>query len=141
MGILSKEALLKANILPKLQLGIKTEKGIKTTGKHHVKLIEEKLINGKEFGSGTPIPMMRYIFEENGEKYKYDARLKDKDSGELHYLVQSMATVSEGDEIVIEMVKKGMKNVVIVQKIGDIMEAELPEDDDVQAYEEETVNI
>lgn len=127
MGKLSKEVMLKANILPKLRLGTKTENGVKSTGKHHVTLVEEKLVEGKNF-QGQVIPMMRYIFEENGEKKKYDAPLKSKDTGEPHYFVQSMSEVSEGEEVIIEMVKKGMKNVILVKKLGEASEVETDED-------------
>lgn len=139
MGIVSKQAMKQANLLPKLQLGTQIigndgkPKGVQVTGKHHVKLIEEKAINGKEFETGTPIPMMRYIFEENGEQKQYDARMKDKKTGELHYFVQRMAEINEGDELILEMVKRGMKNVILVTKVGESTEIdaddeELPDD-------------
>jgi len=118
---------MKANILPKLRLGIKTDNGVKSTGKHHVTLLEEKLVEGKNF-KGEVIPMMRYIFEENGEKKKYDAPLKNKDTGEPHYFVQSMSEVNEGEEIVLEMIKKGMKNVINVRRLGEASEVETDED-------------
>lgn len=139
MGLLSKQAMEKANILPRLQLGIKTEKGVKSTGKHHVTLIKEELVNGKEFGSDIPIPKMRYIFEENGEQKQYDARLQNKDTKELHYFVQSMASINEGDEIIIEMVKRGPKNVIIVQKVGE--KTEIVSDEEEQSEDERTVHI
>jgi hypothetical protein len=135
MGKLSKQAMTQANILPKLQLGQQklsetTKKtSVVSTGKHYVRLIEEKVINGKEFGTDEVIPKMRYIFEENGEKKSYDARMKDKQTGELHYFVQSMSNVEEGEEIIIEMIKKGMKNVINVQKLGTAAQVEIQDED------------
>lgn len=135
MGNLSREIMTKANILPKLRLGTKTDKGVKSTGKHHVTLIEEKLINGKNF-EGKVLPMVRYIFEENGEKKKYDAPLNNKENTEPHYFVQSMSEINEGDEIILEMKKKGVKNFISVQKLGEVSEVEADE-----VEEEESIDI
>lgn len=125
----------KANILPKLRLGMKTDKGVKSTGKHHVTLIEEKPIEGKNF-QGQIIPMVRFIFEEAGEKKKYDAPMKNKEGTEPHYFVQSMSDVTEGDEIILEMVKSGMKNVINVQKLGQSTVVDTDEEEDITVDEE-----
>lgn len=109
----SKELLVQAKIIPRLRLGNKTDHGVVSTGPHTVKMIEDKLMNGKDPQTGDIRPIVRYIFEENGEPRRYDVPVKDK-AGELHYLVQRLAEVEEGQEIVLEMKKRGVKNYVDV---------------------------
>lgn len=125
----SLEILKKANIIPKLRLAIKEEgKAPLPTGPHRVILIEDKAINGKD-QNGNVIPMVRYIFEENGEKKRYDVSMKTVD-GEIHYLVQRFAEVKEGQELILEMKKRGPKNYVSVSIVGDAHEVEVPGDDE-----------
>lgn len=141
MGEITKEILKKANILPRLKLGIKTEKGVKTTGKHYVTLVEEKPIRGKTF-NGEVVEKVRFIFDEDGEKKRYDVPMKSPETGDPHYFIQSMADVKEGDQIVLEMVKKGPKNVINVQKLGELSEVDASDDHDDDIQEDlETINI
>jgi len=131
------EILKKANIIPKLRLAIKEEgKAPQPTGAHRVSLIEDKLINGKD-EKGNVIPMVRYIFEENGERKRYDVPLKNKE-GEVHYLVQRFAEVNEGQELILEMKKRGAKNYVSVSVVGHSSEAEISDEDDIQVEEDQT---
>ena len=59
---------MKSGLLPKLQLGIKTAKGVKSTGKHTVKVIEDKIVRKPPHEEGDDGYYVRYIFEENGER-------------------------------------------------------------------------
>ena len=57
----SKEILLKSGLLPKLQLGIKTGGGVKSTGKHRVKVIEDKIVRKPPREEGDDGFCVRYI--------------------------------------------------------------------------------
>lgn len=132
----SKELLVQAKIIPRLRLGEKTDHGVKGTGPHTVKIVEDKLQQGKDPQTGEIRPIVRYTFEENGELKRYDVPVKDK-AGELHYLIQRLSDVEEGQEIVLEMKKRGVKNYVDVTTtdgtpIGDAEETlPAPEEEDV----------
>lgn len=131
------EILKKANIIPKLRLAIKEEgKAPKPTGPHRVTLVEDKLINGKN-NDGVVVPMVRYIFDEDGEHKRYDVPLKTAD-GEVHYLVQRFAELQEGQELILEMKKRGPKNYVSVSVVGHSGEAEVGDNDDDIRIEEES---
>src|ERR1043165_4906150 len=105
----SREILLKAGLYPKLRLGIKGPRGVTATGPHKVVLVEDKIIQ-KLDPEGKPTHYVRYIFEEKGERKQYDARLKAKDGNDPHYLVQAFADIEEGEEVILEMKKAGVKN-------------------------------
>lgn len=118
MGKVSKELLKQAGIHPKLRLGIKQEKGgVQSTGAHRVKLIGEKIVKGIDRETGQAIDFVKYVFEEDGELKEYRTRLKHKETGELQYLVQNMANVDEGQEVILEMKKMGAKNYIEVRNI------------------------
>lgn len=126
----SKQLLVQANIIPKLRLAVKEEgKAPTLTGPHRVKIISDKTQMGKD-NEGKLIPIVRYIFEENGEQKRYDVPVKNKE-GELHYLVQRLAEVEEGQEIVLEMKKRGMKNYVSVTVVGHTSDVEVGDNDDI----------
>lgn len=133
----SKELLIKANIIPKLRLAIKEDgKPPIPTGPHKVKIISDSIVNAKDH-EGKVAPVVRFIFEENGEKKKYDVPVKNKE-GELHYLVQRLAEIDEGQEIILEMKKKGIKNYVSVSVVGHASDIEVDEE---EHYQEDVINI
>ena len=135
----SKALLKKAGILPKLRLGKKTDKGVESTGPHRVKMLEDKIKKGVNH-EGKEIDVVEYIVEENGEKKRYQTDLKNK-SGELHYLVQRLAEIPEGNEVILEMKKRGVKNYVDVIPVGDVYSHEIDEDTkDDEEYPEELVD-
>lgn len=122
-------ALMKqAGLLPKLRLGNKTDKGVISTGPHKVIILEDKIIKGADPQTGKEIELVRYIIEENGEKKFYDTKLKDK-NGQLSYLVQRFSEIGEGDEVILEMKKRGIKNYVSVTSLKD--------NDDIEVDQEE----
>lgn len=133
----SQELLVKANILPRLRLAIKEEgKAPKPTGPHRVTILEDKIQNAKNH-KGEVVPVVRYTFEENGEKKRYDVPVKNE-AGELHYLVQRLAEFKEGDEIILEMKKKGPKNYVNVTPVDAGTDIEVGEEEDhIEVGEEE----
>src|SRR3954447_24692494 len=124
----SREILLKAGLFPKLRLGIKGSKGVTATGPHKVKIIEDKIIQ-KLDPDGKPTHYVRYIFEEDGQKKQYDARMRSKDGNDPHYLVQALADIEEGEEIMLEMKKAGIKNYIEVTRLS-TGEKHTVEDDD-----------
>ncbi len=131
------QALMKqAGILPKLKLGIKEEgKAPVPTGPHKVKILEDKIKKGKD-AQGNIIDVVHYVVEEEGVKKFYEVPVKDK-IGNLHYLVQRLSEIPEGQEIILEMKKKGIKNYISVAIIGDQLDIE---DDEVHDGDEITEN-
>jgi hypothetical protein len=129
---ISREALLKSGLLPRLQLGIKTAKGVKSTGKHTVKVIEDKIIKKSIREEGDDGFYMRYIFEENGEQKQYDTRLREKGGTDPSYFVQAMAAVEPGEIITLEMKKAGIKNYVEIVRpsLGEVDRADMDNDEE-----------
>ena len=129
-------ALLKeANIQPKLRLGNKTKHGIISTGAHRVKMIADKILPGKDI-SGKDVEYVRYLVEENGQTKTYQTKKLNKE-GELSYLVQRLAEIKEGEEVILEMKKQGIKNYVEVTPVVGGESVEMEDDEDVP----EDINI
>jgi len=96
-------------------LNIAKEKGMvkekefikfKGTGKHTLKFISDKAINGTNFSTGQPEQKMRYIFEENGIEKHYETAIFKKDTEtdekKLGNFVQNMATFEYEDILKLE---------------------------------------
>ncbi len=133
----SKEILKQAGIIPDLSLAVKKDGGgVESTGPHTVKTIEDKLVKGDDYDTGKEILYVRYIFEEAGEKRKYDVPLKDK-YGEVHYLVQKLADVPEGEEIILECKKNRMKNYIDVKRLGKPENINITSEDHIPLIEKE----
>lgn len=114
----SKELLKKANIVPRLKLATKKAGGgVQGTGPHRVKLVEDKIVKGKDF-EGNVIDKMRFLVDENGETKMYECPIKDKETGQLHYLVQRMSEFAEGDEVIMEYKRAGMKGHIEVLSVS-----------------------
>lgn len=125
----SKQIILDAGIIPKLKLGIKTGRGVVSTGPHRVRFITDKETTGTDGDTGKPIAVVAYLVEENGEKKSYRVPKLDKRTGEIHYLVQRLAEVEEGGEVIMEMKRRGIKNYVEVIPVADAVKAEMSDDD------------
>lgn len=124
-----RDLIKEKGIVPKLRLGTKTDKGVVSLGPKRVTLVAVKFVNDKDPRNGKDTEYVRYLFDENGEHRKYQTR-KFNDAGEVSYLVQNLAEVNEGDEVILEMKKRGIKNYVSVTPvIGS--EAEVGDDEDV----------
>ncbi len=132
----SKEIIKQAGIIPDLQLAIKKDGGgVESTGPHTVKTIEDKLIKGEDYDTGKEMLYVRYIFDEAGEKRKYDVPLKDK-YGDVHYLVQKLAEIPEGEEIILECKKNRMKNYIDIKRLGKPQTVNVTSDDHIPIIEE-----
>jgi len=114
----------------KLATQIKDEagnkKGVKGTGKHTVKFISDKAIEGETYQTKEKRPEVQYIFEEDGQNKKYNVPVHNK-NGELHYFVQRMADIQRGEIITLEYQKipNSFKGYIEVKRIGDnVQEAE-----------------
>jgi hypothetical protein len=127
----SKEIVIKAGLLPKLQLGLKTEKGVKSTGKHTVRIVEDKIIRKPPREEGDDGYYVRYIFEENGEKKQYDTRMRQRGGADPSYFVQAMADVQPGEEMTLEMKKSGVKNYVEIIRLsgGEVEHADVEDEE------------
>lgn len=134
----SKKLMVAAKLIPKLRLGVKTEKGVIPTGPHRVKMIEDKITMGKDV-SGKQIEIVQYIVEENGETKLYSVPVKNKE-GQLHYLVQHLSEVSPNQEVILEMKKAGIKNYVSVIPVDNSKSVEV-DDQDVDYGDEESVTL
>jgi hypothetical protein len=138
---ISREILTKSGLLPKLQLGIKTGKGVKSTGKHTVKVIEDKIVRKTIREEGDDGYYVRYTVEENGEQKQYDTRMKEKGGVDPSYFVQAMAAVEPGEVITLEMKKIGVKNYIEIVRpsLGEVDRADM--EDDEEEGDEGTINI
>jgi len=127
----SRDIIIKAGLLPKLQLGIKTGKGVKSTGIHTVKVIEDKIVRKPPREEGDDGYYVRYILEEDGERKQYDTRMKQKGGVDPSYFVQAMAAVEPGEMLTFEMKKSGAKNYIEIIRLaaGEVSQADADEDD------------
>lgn len=124
----------KAGIQPKLRLATKTSHGIKSTGMHRVKMIADKELKQLD-GNGVETDYVRYLVEENGEIKTYQTKKYNK-NGEVSYLVQRLAEITEGTEVILEMKKQGIKNYVSVSPVDKTDNVEMQEDEDIEEYQE-----
>lgn len=134
----SKKLMAQAKIVPKLRLGVKTEKGVIPTGPHRVKMISDRVIMGKD-EKAKPIEVVEYTVEEKGETKLYQVKVKNKE-GQLNYLVQHLAEVSAGQEVILEMKKAGIKNYISVIPVSGTKSVEV-DDQDVDYGDEESITL
>ncbi len=119
----------KAGLLPKLRLGIKNGRGVTPTGPHKVKIIEDKMVK-KLNTEGIEEFFVRYIFDEDGERKQYDCHMKSKVGNDPHYLVQALAEVEPGEELILEMKKAGVKSYIEVTRLSTNSTEKVDVDDD-----------
>lgn len=125
----SKRLLKEAGIQPKLRLGSKQAKGGTTsTGPHRVKMVADKVVKGNDPKTGKEIDYVRYLLEENGETKTYQTK-KLNDKGELSYLVKRLAEIGEGQEVILEMKKQGIKNYIEVSPVSSGETVEIEDDE------------
>lgn len=116
--------------MPKLRLGKKKSGGgTISTGAHRVKLLSDKIVSGTDSKTGKIIEYVRYLIEEKGEKKIYQTK-KLNDKGEISYLVQNLAEINEGEEVIMEMKKQGIKNYIEVLPVSGGSTAEVEDEDD-----------
>lgn len=132
---ISKKLMEQANLYPKLRLGIKLDGGgVKSTGPHIVKMVSDKIVQGLDRDTGKVIEYVKYVVEEDGVQKEYRTRLKHKETGELNYLIQNLSQVNEGDTVILEMKKMGVKNYIEVRHPDGTLLTDV-EQDDVPASE------
>jgi hypothetical protein len=96
--------------------------------------VKDKLSQGTEFETGKEREEVHYLVEENGELKKYTCPRLNK-QGELHYLVQRFAEVEEGQEIMLEYKRKGVKGYIEVTPLGSTEDVEVDEHDEEELEE------
>lgn len=139
----SKELVKQAGIIPDLRLFVQIKdengkpKGTQATGPHRVKILSDKVIKSTEYETGKEIPAVEYIMEEDGEKKRYEVPVKDK-RGDLHYLIQHLSEIPEGEEIILEGKKKGPRSYVAVTRISGTQEVE---EDPFEKLPQENIKI
>ncbi len=127
---ISKKLMQSAGIFPKLRLGVKLDKGgVQPTGPHTVVMVSDKIVQGLDRETGKVIEFVKYIVEENNVQKEYRTRLKNKETGELNYLVQNLSQVEEGDTVVLEMKKMGLKNYVEVRQVDGTVVTDTDQED------------
>ena len=133
----SLQLLKEANIQPKLRLGNKTKHGIVSTGPHRVKMVADKVLPSKDPITGKDCEYVRYLVEENGQTKTYQTKKLNKE-GELSYLVQRLAEIKEGEEVILEMKKQGIKNYIEVSSVNGGESVEV-EDDEEEVIDESEI--
>jgi hypothetical protein len=129
MKRIDRDLIKEKGIIPKLRLGIKGERGVVSAGPKRVKFIAVKAVNGTDPITGKDTEYFRYLFEENGEKKYYQTKKLNKE-GDISYLVQRLADVNDGDEIILEMKKRGPKNYIDVLPVSHTTSVEVDEEED-----------
>jgi len=92
-------------------------------------MIADKIIKGNDPKTGKEIDYVRYLLEENGETKTYQTK-KLNDKGELSYLVQRLAEINEGQEVILEMKKQGIKNYIEVSPVVGGESVEIEDDEE-----------
>jgi hypothetical protein len=77
-----------------------------------VKIVSNKLVS-KMNTAGLEEHFVRYVFEEEGQQKQYDAHIKAKIGNDPHYLVQALAEVELGEELILKMKKAGVKSYIV----------------------------
>lgn len=127
-----REAAKVYKLYPKLQLGTKLEKGgVQSTGPHTVKLLAEPTTVMMNKG-GRQVKGFKFLVEENGQTFKWLVPLTN-DQNEGHYLIDRLNTmnVEVGEEIVLEMKKRGVKNYVEVTRPGESAHEDEVEEEEI----------
>lgn len=128
---ISLEILKKANVLPRLRLAEKLPGGgTKGTGPHKVRILEDSSGKGVDPRTGAERYEVTYIVEEDGIKKKYVVPMQSKkNEKEPHYLVQRLAEIAEGEEIILEFKRSGPIAYIDVQRLSSLKAGEEEEVD------------
>lgn len=112
METTSKKLTEEAGIVPRLQLGNKTEGGgVESTGPHNVIFKADRTVKGKHPVTLAERAEVQYTFTEGGSDKTYNVAVKNTE-GKLNYFIIRMAEFNYGDPLVLEMKKKGIKNFI-----------------------------
>ena len=102
-----------------LELAKKDEGGVpRGTGPHNVELIGGEITKrDTQFEQGQEGIMLK--FKEEGEEKKYFVPKYNKNGSKFHYLFERFADIKEGETLILEFKKKGMKGFIDVQRMDD----------------------
>jgi|GEM_PF-1634321 len=130
----TKQAMDKMNVIPRLRLANQTtddngkRTGIVSTGPHRVTFVSDKLVDGSDPDTGATRQEIQFTVDENGVRKLWNVPLFDK-KGQPNYLIERLADVKEGDEVILESKRRGPKNYTSVQRLGHATEVEADEAD------------
>lgn len=124
------------NIMPKLRLGVKLAGGgVKSTGPHKVKFLEEPTGVTRRNFEGQQTKQLRFLVEENGEKYVWYVSVMNKDNTDANYLIERLMLVKVGEERTLEMKKMGARNFIEISDADG--NAIVPDEDDLDEPDHE----
>jgi len=125
----TKQAMDKMNVIPRLRRAERLETGgVKSTGPHRVKFISDKLVMGKDPETMKERQEIQFTVEENGVQKIWNVPLFNK-KGEPNYLIERLADIKEGDEVILESKRRGPKNYTSVQRLSHPTEVEADDDE------------
>lgn len=138
-----REAMTKMGVVPKLHLGNRQvvpgkdkngnpKMAIVPSGAHIVTfLAEPTIVPGKSF-EGKPRQEFKFIVEENGQKYRWQFPLYNKEN-QPNYLMERVVDIKVGEKRILEMLSRGATKYIDVRKEGEqsAIPEEFTEDDDL----------
>ena len=116
-----KKVLAQSGYVPTIKIFVQKEGGgVISTGPHKVKVVKagKGAVNIKNPTTGKDELHVWLYLDEDGQQLRYPIPLQNKD-GSLHYLVERMADIEEGETIVMEGKKSqsGMTNYIEIRKV------------------------
>ena len=139
MANIAKQVLDKMGVIPKLRLAEKQDKGgIKSTGPHRVIVGPSKLGEEMDPETGKQRQIIQYEMTERGVKKVWNVPIRYR-KGEPNYLIERMADIQEGEEIILESKRNGIKNYTSITRVNGSTDIE--DDDEHQAQEPEEEDV
>lgn len=108
-----------------------------STGSHKVKFLEDSVVLGKD-QQGNPRKEIRYIVEEDGVKYRWQVPILNKEQ-QPHYLIEQLMEIKVGEEVILEMKRRGARNYILVIRGGGAPEQEEETAEEDEGGEGETL--
>lgn len=120
------------NAAPKLRLAKKLEKGgVELLGPKRVKMLDEGTkFMGKDAETGKPRQELKFMVEHEGRPHRWLVPMLSKnDPTQPHYLIERMSEmdVQVGDELILEMKRRGPQNYVEITKVASGQVSEEPD--------------
>lgn len=125
------------NVLPKLRLASKLDKGgLELLGPKRIKFLKEPVeIVVRDQDTGKQRRALKFIVEHEGEQYRWEVPITNKDNPEeASYMVERLMYVEVGDEAVVEMKRRGIRNYIDLRKEGEAAGDEPSEEDVEKAF-------
>lgn len=137
-----KKAAEKMGIVPRLQLAVqKTDEkgkvlGVESTGPHRLKILADaELTEGSDPMTGRKRQEFHLPVEERGTKKLWVLPLYDRD-GKENYKIAKLMDLNIGDEIIVEVRKRGAKNYTSIMPVnaeeGLEDENHLPDEEEIE---------